>query len=201
MTDDRENPALNTPVPVAEDNPQYFNSGPSEDGSYTWFKCQECEETSKVNTVDIKHKQGCLTWLRMRLETQIVKYPHLKFQLTKLMQLPLSGSYPVYVAHLVAPFVVERGTHLNGDYQRIPAEARAPIKMTKAEMNNKDNADKLFKARRVEATHKLLDFVESGEVPVQVDGKPDEHLIPSHWGVMSEIWPDEQKKLVTETGF
>ena len=119
--------------------------------------CAECGELKS------SHKPSCQTWLHTRLEIQFVHHPKLKFQMSKLTQIPVAGSYPIYVCHLIAPFLYEHGSHQNGDYDLRMNDARVPIRMTKAELVHK--RDDLFRERRVAATHRLLDFIESGEVP------------------------------------
>ena len=197
--DDREDPVKNTPVPVAEDNPEYFEAVPPnpDDQVVTW-RCKECRETAQISTVSIQHKPLCMVWLRIRVEVQIVRHPKLKFQVGKLVQIPVSGSYPVYVAHLVAPFLYESGSALTDDYAISMLDARAPIKMTKAEIKDELRRDTLFKERRIDATHKLLDFVEAGEVPVIKDSRAGAQGIGQlkvwQWGTLQD-WHEEIQKI------
>jgi hypothetical protein len=147
------------------------------------MKCEEC-------LLEDTHTEICQTRLRLRLEALLVKHPKLKFQLTKLTQVPIQGSYPVYVAHLVAPFVVEQGSTLEGTFERHQVDARAPIRMTKAELNNEAERDRVFSEKRIVATHLLLDFVEAGEVPCRVAGQAADPIQVTEWGTVEDLYPE-----------
>ena len=150
------------------------------------MKCEECKQEDTPAT----HDPICQTRLRQRLEPLLVKHPKLKFQLTKLTQLPTPGSYPVYVAHWVAPFVVEQGSALEGTFERHQVDARTPIRMTKAELNNEADRDRVFRERRIVATHLLLDFVEAGEVPCRIDGQVADPIQVTEWGTVADLYPE-----------
>ena len=64
-------------------------------------------------------------------------------------------------------------------------DARVPIRMTKAELAHERND--LFIERRIAATHRLLDFVEAGEVPMGGTGGMYKVWM---WGTL-EDWKEE----------
>lgn len=174
-------------TPIAEDNALYFElcvDPPS-------YKCKFCNATSEASTIAIIHDKHCMTWLRMRLETLVPKHK-LRFQVTKLMPLPVSGSYPIYCAHLCLPFCFEMagydetpdGFTRKTEYGML--DARAPIIMSKAEIHD-IRKDEIFRKKRVEATHVLLDMVEAMEVPARVAGRREEQKIKVwKWGTLSD---------------
>ena len=139
----------------------------------------ECAECGDLKTS--KHKPTCQTWLRTRLEIQLVHHPKLKFQISKLTPIPVAGSYPIYACYLIAPFIYEHGKHENGDYDLRMNDAMVQIRMNKADLAH--NRDDLFVERRVAATHRLLDFVESGEVPA--GGTSGMHKVYM-WGTLED---------------
>lgn len=194
--DDRDNPELNVPVPVAEDNSAYFEAvyGVWTDGVQTAmnrWRCKECSEIA-LTVLNIHHQAHCQVWLRMRLESLIVKNRCLKFQITKLV-MASTKSYPTYVCNLVAPFVIEIPTPIVGRTKKVMLDARVPITMTKAELND-EKRDETFKKKRIEATHSLLDLVEKGEVPVYMSDRT-EMVKPVCWGTIKDCYPE---KIITE---
>lgn len=167
----------------AEDSPKYFTLEPNNEG-LALYKCLECLQTSPLGTINITHLAYCITWLRMRLEAVLKVHPKLKFQMSKMLPAPV-GAYPVWRGWLCSPFIfMETDPRTNRDLPRM-TDARMPIQMTKAELYGPGH-DEIFMHRRTDATHRILDLVEKGEVPVIRDGRFDGVIKVERWGTLED---------------
>jgi hypothetical protein len=186
MTDDEKPNTVPSDMPagslMAIDNPEYFDHVPAGQDLPEHWLCRECKGVSESSVVTVQHGMYCQTWLRVRLEGHIPKFPHLKFMCTKLTPIPTHGeSYPVYRCQLVAPFVV-----MGTDGQKIMLDARAAILMRKSELKD-IGAQEIFRKKRIVATHALLDIVDDGSIEVEA-GQKIEILT---WGTLKENYPEE----------